>query len=93
VRFSLLLYITGASPISQRAIASLKAYCEEHLPGRYDLEIIDVHQQPELAEEDRVLATPTLIRKLPLPLRRLVGDVCDPQRLMSGLNLNPEPLS
>lgn len=93
VRFSLLLYVTGASPSSQRAIATLKAYCEEHLAGQYDLEVVDVHQQPDLAEEDRVLATPTLIRKLPLPLRRLVGDVCDPQRLMSGLRLNLEPLS
>lgn len=89
VRVFLLLYVTGASPISQRAIASLKAFCEEHLAGKYDLEVIDVHQQPELAEEDRVLATPTLIRKLPLPLRRLVGDVCDPERLVSGLNLEP----
>lgn len=92
-RFSLLLYVTGASPSSQRAITRLKAFCEEHLPGRYDLEVVDVHQQPDLAEEDRILATPTLIRKLPLPLRRLVGDVCDPQRLASGLNLNLEAQS
>lgn len=88
-RFSLSLYVTGASPGAQRAVASLRSFCEEHLKDRYALEVIDVYQQPDLAEGDRVIATPTLIRKFPLPLRRLVGDLSDPKRLLTGLGMQP----
>ena len=89
-RFSLFLYVTGATPGSCRAVASLKAFCEEHLKGRYVLEVIDIYRQPDLAEEDQILATPTLIRKYPLPRRRLVGDLSDEERLLAGLGV-PSP--
>ena len=87
--FALYLYVTGATPGSSRAVAGLKGFCERYLKGRYALEVIDVYQQPDLAEGDRILATPTLIRKFPLPLRRLVGDLSDPQRLLTGLGMQP----
>jgi circadian clock protein KaiB len=86
---ALCLYVTGATPGSSRAVACLKGFCEKFLKGRYALEVIDVYQQPHLAEGDRILATPTLIRKFPLPLRRLVGDLSDPQRLLTGLGVQP----
>ena len=86
-RFFLFLYVTGATPGSCRAVASLKSFCEEHLKGRYALEVIDIYRQPDLAEEDQVLATPTLIRKRPLPRRRLVGDLSDEERLLAGLGV------
>lgn len=89
-RFSLFLYVTGATPGSCRAVASLKSFCEEHLKGRYALEVIDIYRQPDLADEDQVLATPTLIRKRPLPRRRLVGDLSDEERLLAGLGV-PSP--
>ena len=90
VRYSLRLYVTGASPVSCRAIAQIKAFCERFLKNRYSLEVVDVYQQPVLAEEERILATPTLVRTSPLPLRRLVGNVSDPGRLSVGLGLAPE---
>lgn len=90
-RFEFRLYVTGATPASGRAILNLKALCEEHLPGRYELVVVDVYQQPELAEGDRVVATPTLIRKLPLPLRRLVGDLSDSERTLLRLDIVPVP--
>jgi circadian clock protein KaiB len=87
-QYSFRLFITGATPASLRAITGLKSFCEEHLRGRYALEVVDVYQQPDLAEEERVRATPTLVKKLPLPLRRLVGDLTD-SRLLAGLDLLP----
>jgi circadian clock protein KaiB len=89
-RYTLRLYVSGATPSSTRAIEHVKTLCEEHLPGRYDLEVVDVYQQPGLAEDDRILATPTLVRRLPLPLRRLVGDLSDPERVLGRLNLYSE---
>ena len=86
-RYALRLYVSGATPCSTRAIEKVKALCEEYLPGRYDLEVVDIYQQPGLAEDDRILATPTLVRRLPLPLRRLVGDLSDPERVLARLNL------
>src|SRR5262245_29641441 len=74
-RYSLRLFVTGATPRSSRAIGNIRAICEQMLPGRFDLEVIDVHQQPWLARHEQVLAAPTLIKRLPLPLRRLVGDL------------------
>jgi circadian clock protein KaiB len=89
-RYTLRLYVSGATPCSTRAIENVKALCEEHLPGRYDLEVVDIYQQPGLAEGDQILATPTLVRRLPLPLRRLVGDLSDPERVLGRLNIYSE---
>jgi circadian clock protein KaiB len=89
-RYTLRLYVSGATPCSMRAIENVRALCEEHLPGRYDLEVVDIYQQPGLAEDDGILAAPTLVRRLPLPLRRLVGDLSDPERVLGRLNLYSE---
>lgn len=89
-RYTLRLYVSGATPCSTRAVENVKALCEEHLPGRYDLEVVDIYQQPGLAEGDQILATPTLVRRLPLPLRRLVGDLSDPERVLGRLNIYSE---
>ena len=83
------LYVTGATPRSGRAISNLKALCERYFRGRYDLEIIDVYQQPSQAEGDGVLVTPTLIKREPLPLRRLVGDLSDCEGVLLKLDLLP----
>lgn len=89
-RYTLRLYVSGATPCSTRAVENVKALCEEHLPGRCDLEVVDIYQQPGLAEDDQILATPTLVRRLPMPLRRLVGDLSDPERVLGRLNLYSE---
>ena len=86
-RYSFRLYVTGASPGSSRAITLIKTFCEQFLKGRYLLEVIDVHQQPALADEERIFATPTLVRTSPLPLRRIVGNLSDPQRVQAGLGI------
>lgn len=88
-RYVLRLYVTGATSNSARAIANVKKLCEERLKDRYELEIVDLYQQPELAKEAQILAAPTLIKKLPLPLRRLVGDMSDGERVLVGLDLRP----
>lgn len=87
-QYTFRLFVTGASLTSLRAVTNLKSFCEEHLKGRYELEVVDIYQQPALAEEEHVLATPTLVKKLPLPLWRLVGDLND-SRLLAGLDLRP----
>ena len=86
-KYYLTLYITGATPKSTRAIANLKAICEEHLRGQYVLEIVDIYQQPELAQQSEILAVPTLIKLLPPPLRKLVGDMSDEEHVLAGLGL------
>ena len=86
-KYLLRLYVTGMTPRSTEAIAQIKAICEEHLNGRYELEVVDIYQQPTLAKGEQIIATPTLIRKLPLPLRRLVGDLSNGQRVLLGLDL------
>ncbi|WP_010583329.1 circadian clock KaiB family protein [Schlesneria paludicola] len=86
-RYVLRLYVSGLTPRSTEAIAKLKAVCEEYLSGRYELEVIDLFQEPTLANVEQIIATPTLIKKLPLPLRRLVGDLSDTERVIRGLNL------
>ena len=88
-RYTLRLYVTGMTPRSQRAIESIKAFCEEHLAGRYDLEVIDIYQHPTLAEGEQIIAAPTLIKALPAPLRRLVGDLSNTERILLGLDLRP----
>lgn len=85
--YLLRLYVTGATPNSVRAIANLKRLCEEHLHGHYELEVIDLYQQPELAEAAQILAAPTLIKELPLPLRRIIGDMSNSERVLVGLDL------
>lgn len=87
-KYILKLYITGMTPKSQAALKNVKTITEEFL-DRYDLEVIDIYQQPELAEGEQIVATPTLIKKLPLPLRRLVGDLSRKERVLFGLDLKP----
>lgn len=88
-RYLLKLYITGRSPRAERAIANLRHLCKEELEGCYDLEIIDVLEHPQLAEDDRILATPTLIKQLPPPLRRVIGDLSNHDKVLLGLDLRP----
>jgi circadian clock protein KaiB len=86
-KFVLRLYVTGMTSRSTRAIRIVRAVCEEHLPGNYDLEIVDVYQQPTRIQEDQVFAIPTLVKTHPSPLRRIIGDMSDRTRLMHGLGL------
>jgi len=81
------LYVSGMTPRSMEAINNLTALCEEHLKGRYELEVIDIYKQPELSAADQIIATPTLVKKLPLPLRKLVGTLSDEESVLVGLNL------
>lgn|SRR5271157_4073874 len=85
--YVLRLYITGATPQSMRAITNVKIICEEHLKGRYELEVVDLYQQPQLAHGEQIIAAPTLIKKLPLPLRRIIGDMSKTERVLVGLDL------
>ncbi|MBI5669300.1 MAG: hypothetical protein HZC41_14950 [Chloroflexi bacterium] len=85
--YILSLFITGATPKSTRAVKNLIAICDRYLQGRYELEVIDIYQQPERAQKEGIIAAPTLIKTLPLPLRRLVGDMSDEDRVLAGLGL------
>lgn len=85
--YLLRLYVAGATPRSVTAIANIKAICEESLHGRYRLDVIDIYQQPSMAKEEQILATPTLIRSLPAPIRRIVGDLSLKERVLVGLDL------
>lgn len=89
-KYVLRLYITGMTPRSTKAIENIKKICEEHLKGRYDLEIVDIYQQPTLAEGEQIIAAPTLIKKLPLPLRRFIGDMSMTENILLGLDLRPK---
>jgi circadian clock protein KaiB len=89
-KFLLRLYVTGTTPRSALAIENIKSICEEHLKGRYELEVVDVYQRPTLAAEEQIIATPTLIKVLPAPLRRLIGDLTDEERVLMGLDLKPK---
>ncbi len=86
-RYVLKLYVTGSTPRSAKAIANLKKVCEEHLKGRYDLEVIDIYQQPTLAEGEQIIAAPTLVKKLPPPLRKFIGDMSDIEKILLGLDI------
>jgi circadian clock protein KaiB len=86
-RYKLQLFISGSTARSQRAIGNMLRICEQHLQGRYDYEVIDVYQNPEATRELQVIATPTLVKLSPPPLRRIVGDLSDEERVLSGLNL------
>ena len=85
--YVLRLYVTGTTPHATRAIINIRKICEEHLQGRYDLEIIDISQKPTLAEGEQIIAAPTLIKKRPLPLRRFIGDMSKTERILLGLDL------
>lgn len=89
--YVLRLYVTGLTMRSNRAIANVQQICREQLAGHYDLEVIDIHQQPERAEADQIVAVPMLIKQLPHPLRRIIGDLSDRQRVLVGLGLAPKP--
>ena len=89
-KYLLRLYVTGITPKSTRAIENIKKICEENLTGRYELEVIDIYQQPKLAKDEQIIAAPTLIKKLPLPLRKLIGDMSDKERILLGLDLRPK---
>ena len=82
------LYITGATERSTRAITNLRKLCDEYLPGQYNLDIIDVYQQPALAQEAQIIAAPTLVKMLPLPLRRFIGDMSNKENLLAGLEIH-----
>jgi circadian clock protein KaiB len=85
--YSLRLYITGMTPRSTEAIAAIKSICEEFLQGRYDLEVVDIYQHPEEARSAQIIASPTLLKRLPVPLRRLIGDLSNRERVLVGLDL------
>ena len=87
--WELRLYTAGQTPRSVAAFANLKRLCEEHLPGRYKIDVIDLMQHPQLAAGDQIIAIPTLVRKLPEPLRRIVGDLSNTERTLVGLQLRP----
>jgi circadian clock protein KaiB len=86
-KFLLKLYVTGDTPRAERAIANLRQICERELPDQYELVIVDVLENPQLAEREKIMVTPTLIRELPPPRRRIIGDLTDTARVLLGLNL------
>jgi circadian clock protein KaiB len=87
--YVLRLYIAGTSSRSIRAVANIKEICESSLKNRYDLEVIDIYQQPVLMKGEQIIAAPTLVKKLPLPLRKFIGDMSDTERILVGLDLRP----
>jgi len=89
-KYVLRLYIAGINIRSSAAIRTVTALCEEHLKDRYELEIIDIYKQPTLAKGEQIIAAPTLIKKLPKPLRRFIGDMADKERILVGLDLRPK---
>ena len=90
-RYVLRLFVTGITARSVRAVTNLQAICNKHLQGRYDLEIVDIYQQPALAKGEQIIAAPTLIKKLPLPMRRIIGDMSNRESVLLGLDVVPSP--
>ena len=88
--YVLRLYIAGTTSKSMRAVANIKEICESSLKNRYDLEVIDIYQQPVLVKGEQIIAAPTLVKKLPLPLRKFIGDMSDTERILVGLDLRPK---
>jgi circadian clock protein KaiB len=88
-KWELRLYVAGKTPKSVTAFANLKKYCEEHLQGQYRIEVIDLLEQPQLAEGDQILAIPTLVRKVPEPIRKIIGDLSNEEKVLVGLNIRP----
>jgi len=89
--YILRLYVTGMTPRSARAVHNVRAICDEYLDGQYDLEVIDIYQQPALTKGEQIVAAPTLIKKLPLPMRRIIGDMSNRERVLLGLDLHGRP--
>lgn len=89
VKWELRLYVAGQTPKSVKAFTNLKKLCEEHLPGEYQIEVIDLLEQPQLADGDQIVAIPTLVRKLPEPMRKIIGDLSNKERVLIGLDLRP----
>jgi circadian clock protein KaiB len=92
--YRLRLFVSGSTPRSLRAIRNIRALCEERVRGRYDLEVIDIYQHPEYASQEQIVVTPTLVKKLPLPLRKIIGDLSDKGRVLVGLDIvarDPSP--
>jgi circadian clock protein KaiB len=85
------LYVAGVNSRSSRAIRTITEICDEYLEGRYELRIIDIYQQPTLARGEQIIAAPTLVKKLPLPLRRIIGDMANKEKVLVGLDLKPVP--
>ncbi len=88
-KYLLRLYVTGTTPRSTQAIRNLRKLCEERLRGRYELEVIDIYQQPDRVRSDHIMAAPTLIKKLPAPVRRIIGDLSNTEHVLAGLGLEP----
>jgi len=88
-QYKLRLFITGSTPRSTRAIENMRRICAENLEGRYDLEVVDVYQDPEATKDLQIIATPTLVKILPEPLRRIIGDLSDRERVLAGLDIAP----
>lgn len=87
--WELRLYIAGNTPKSNLALTNLKRYCEEHLKGKYVIEVVDLLVQPQLAEGDQILAVPTLVKKVPEPIRKIIGDLSNEEKVLVGLNIRP----
>lgn len=87
--WELLLYVAGKTPKSVTALSNLKRYCEEHLQGKYRIEVIDLLEKPQLAEGDQIFAIPTLVRKFPEPIRKIIGDLSNEEKVLVGLNIRP----
>ena len=87
------LYVAGQTPKSLAAFANLKKICEEHLPGQYEIEVIDLLKKPQLASGDQILAIPTLVRKLPSPIKKIIGDLSNTERVLVGLDLREQKLT
>lgn len=88
--YQLRLYVAGQTPKSITAFANLKKICEEYLAGQYEIEVIDLLKEPQLASGDQILAIPTLVRKLPSPIRKIIGDLSDKERVLVGLNIREQ---
>jgi circadian clock protein KaiB len=90
-QYLLRLYVTGTTPASSRAIERVRGVCEKHLQGRYQLEVVDIYQKPALAKDEQIIATPTLIRVLPSPLRRFIGDLSKVEKILFGMDVREKP--
>jgi circadian clock protein KaiB len=89
-QWNLRLYVAGTTPKSLAAITNLRRFCEEHLAGRYTIEVVDLLENPKLARGDQIIAIPTLVRKLPTPMRKVIGDLSDRERVLVGFDLRPQ---
>lgn len=89
-RYSLRLYVTGSTERSTEAVANIRQLCDKYLPDRYDLEVVDIYQQPGMAADAQIIAAPTLVKELPRPIKRLIGNLSDPEKVIVGLDLKEQ---